>query len=121
MKDETMRRWRLVPLTASVLAAVAACGGGGGDRDTFQVVIPQLSAAVGTQFSGSCADLSARLSTLANTTITSVTTVAAGGLTVGGQPVREHCLVKGAMYQRVSPVDNASYAISFEMRLPKDW
>jgi feruloyl esterase len=47
--------------------------------------------------------------------------VAAGTLTNAGQPVGEHCLVTGKMNQRVSTVDGQTYAIGFEMRLPKDW
>jgi feruloyl esterase len=33
----------------------------------------------------------------------------------------EHCIVKGYMNERVSPVDGKTYAIGFEMRLPTDW
>jgi Tannase and feruloyl esterase len=82
---------------------------------------PQLSAAVGKDFTGNCADFSASFSTLTNTTITASTTVAAGTLTVGGQPVAEHCQVTGKMFSRTSTVDGAAYAIGFEMRLPKVW
>ena len=33
----------------------------------------------------------------------------------------EHCLVRGKMHERKSPVDNQTYAIGFEMRLPAEW
>jgi poly(3-hydroxybutyrate) depolymerase len=56
-----------------------------------------------------------------DTVITTTTTVPPGTLTVGGQPVAEHCVVTGKMFERVSPVDNKTYAIGFEMRLPKNW
>jgi feruloyl esterase len=35
--------------------------------------------------------------------------------------VAEHCRLTGKMHERVSPVDGKTYAISFEMRLPKAW
>ena len=38
----------------------------------------------------------------------------------GGNPVAEHCLVKGAMHKRKGS-DGRDYAIGFEMRLPKAW
>jgi feruloyl esterase len=38
---------------------------------------------------------------------------------VGRYP--EHCIVKGYMNRRVSPVDGKTYAIGFEMRLPTEW
>jgi hypothetical protein len=70
---------------------------------------------------GNCEDLAGSLSGLANTVITGATTVAAGTLVVAGQPVPEHCRVTGRMFERVSPVDAKTYAIGFEMRLPKAW
>ena len=33
----------------------------------------------------------------------------------------EHCIVKGKMNERTSPVDGKTYAIGFEMRLPAGW
>jgi hypothetical protein len=94
--------------------ALAACGG---DDDTP----PQLSAATAQRMSGSCSDVGARLTGLANTSITATSSIPAGSLTVAGQPVREHCLVTGQMHARTSPVDGNAYAIKFEMRLPTDW
>jgi len=98
----------------AVCAFLTACGGGYDGP-------PQLPMATGAALSGSCSDLPVRLSTLANTTLTAVTSVAAGSLTVGGQAVAAHCLVTGKMFNRTSPVDNNNYAISFEMRLPLAW
>ncbi|TFV51730.1 tannase/feruloyl esterase family alpha/beta hydrolase [Blastococcus sp. TF02A_35] len=57
----------------------------------------------------------------ARTTITSAALVPAGTVTNAGAPVGEHCQVRGEMNRRVSPVDGKSYAIGFEMRLPRDW
>jgi hypothetical protein len=57
-----------------------------------------------------------------NTALTSVTLATEGSVVVtgiGGMP--EHCLVKGKMNERVSPVDGKTYAIGFEMRLPTNW
>ena len=100
---------------ALLLLAVAGCGG------SDDAGLPQLAPATGAAFSGVCADLVGKLSTLANTTVTSATTVAAGGLKVAGQDVPEHCLVTGKQGARVSAVDGQAYAINFEMRLPKAW
>lgn len=113
MKPARPRPWRLVPLMAATTVVLAACGGGGDDG------LPRLAAARASNLSGSCADLQARLN-LANTTITSVSTVAAGTLTVGGQPVREHCLVRASSHARTG-IDNNAYAIGWEMRLPTNW
>ncbi len=54
------------------------------------------------------------------TRIDSVAVQAAGALKLAGQPVAEHCLVKGAMHPRKGS-DERDYAIGFEMRLPRDW
>jgi feruloyl esterase len=115
MKQDLLRPWRVLPL-AAVAALLTACGGGGGGDP-----LPRLSAASGTSLKGSCADVATRLSGLENTTITSVTEVAAGPLPANGPSVGQHCLVKGSMYNRVSAVDGNNYAIGFEMRLPQDW
>jgi hypothetical protein len=100
---------------AAALLALGACGDDDNDG------LPQLPAAQGAALVGSCADLSAKLSSLPNTTITATTDVAAGALTVGGQPVAAHCRVTGNMFSRVSAVDGQNYAIGFEMRLPLAW
>lgn len=107
------RRLRLV---LPVLAAASAAACGGSDDG-----LPRLSAATPAALNGACADLTTRLASLPNTVITAANTVAAGTLTIGGQPVAEHCQVIGRMHERVSPIDGNTYAIGFEMRLPRNW
>jgi len=108
-----------IGLGAISLLVLAACGGGGGDE--APAALPRLSAATGAALTGTCASLSTRLAGLANTTIATATDVAAGTLTVGGQPVPAHCRVTGSMFTRVGPIDGANYSIDFEMRLPLAW
>jgi hypothetical protein len=103
-------------IAAVALAAVAAPSAA--DR---RASLPQLSPATPGALVGSCEDLPARLGGLPSTTITASTTVAQGVLLVAGQPVAEHCRVTGRAYQHTSPVDGKTYAIAFEMRLPKSW
>ena len=57
------------------------------------------------------------------TRVASAERVAAGQLKVPGiaQAMPEHCVVKGAMHERTSPIDGKRYAIAFEMRLPAQW
>lgn len=98
--------------TACALTALlSACGG----SDTP----PQLRQAQPGSLV-SCGTLASGFSH-ANTAITSASVVAAGTLSNGGAPVGEHCVVSGKMNQRTSSVDGQTYAIGFEMRLPKDW
>jgi len=106
-----------VALAATTL--LVACGGG----DTLPVTptIPQLAAATSAAFTGDCASLQTAFAGLVNTQITLAETVAAGVLTVGGQAVAEHCRVTGKMHERTSTVDGQTYAIGFEVRLPKNW
>lgn len=56
----------------------------------------------------------------ANTQIDSATPVGAGETSLAGRPIAEHCLVKGRMDTRQG-ADGQTYAIGFEMRLPKAW
>jgi hypothetical protein len=113
----------------SLLAAIglAACGGGSDNPappsspPAAPPPIPQLGQAAPAALVGNCADLSVRLAGLANTTLTASTDVAAGALTVGGQPVPAHCRVTGKMFERTSAVDGLTYAINFEVRLPLAW
>lgn len=103
--------------------ALSGClgGGGGGGEGTEQAPgLPTLTEAKpGTLVS--CTNLATQFS-YANTTISSVTLVPSGGLTVAGvASIPEHCLVKGEMNRRTSTVDGQSYAIGFEMRLPTAW
>ena len=109
-----MARPALQTATLLPLALLGACGGSDDSP-------PQLAAATPAKFAGNCADLTAKLSGLANTRITSSALVAAGTLRVAGQHIAAHCLVSGQMEERVSAVDGKRYAIGFEMRLPLDW
>ena len=124
LKDAPQAVLRLSTLAAVAgLAVLGGCGGHGGTAATpgGAVTLPQLGAASGAKLAeASCAGLASRIS-YPNTAISSAVPVAAGVLTVAGKPVTAHCLVKGAMHQRVSPVDGQRYAIGFEMRLPLDW
>jgi len=70
---------------------------------------------------GTCEELMPKLSVLPNTKITSVKSVAAGEIKVGGNAVAEHCLVVGSMFDRTGEPEATPYAIGFEMRLPKNW
>jgi feruloyl esterase len=105
-------------IAAAALAALPACAWSdhpNGHR------LPRLHEATPAALVGTCESLAARAAALPNTVVTGSTTIAAGTLSVAGQPVAEHCRVTGRMHQRVSPVDGNTYAISFEMRLPKAW
>ena len=112
-------------LTLAMSAALlAACGGSDAPETAAPAPapapsLPQLSAATpGTL--AACTALAGSF-TFASTTITAANVIAAGTLTNAGQPVAEHCQVTGRMNQRVSTVDGQTYAIGFEMRMPKDW
>ncbi|WP_374669449.1 tannase/feruloyl esterase family alpha/beta hydrolase [Ramlibacter sp.] len=100
------------PLAALALASLAACGGNGES-------IPQLATAQGASLAA-CTALATSF-THASTALTAASVVTSGTLTNAGQPVGEHCLVTGKMNQRTSAVDGQTYAIGWEMRLPKDW
>ena len=107
-------------ITAAALASIAV-GTVAHDDQRDRHRLPQLHPARPAALIGGCEELAARLSGLANTVITASTTIAAGTLSVAGQPVAEHCRVTGKMHERVSPIDGKTYAIQFEMRLPKAW
>lgn len=83
--------------------------------------LPQLAEATPAALAGTCEELATRAATLPATVITGATTVAAGTLAIAGTPVAEHCRITGRMNERTSPVDGKTYAIGFEMRLPKAW
>ena len=118
-----------IGLGAAIAACAVAvgCGGGGGGSSTEEpstpappsTALPQLAPAVGATLRGTCAALTSF--SYADTTISAATTIAAGTLSVGGNPIGEHCRVLGRMHERVSPVDGQTYAINFEMRMPADW
>ncbi|HDR9126574.1 tannase/feruloyl esterase family alpha/beta hydrolase [Burkholderia vietnamiensis] len=104
----------IAPLSAAAL--LAGCGG----DDSVNAAPAHLSAATPAAMTQTCDALAAKLS-YANTSFTSVTTAAAGALAVAGKPIAEHCVIEGKMNERVSAVDGKTYAIGFEMRLPKAW
>ena len=81
---------------------------------------PQLSPARPATLIGGCEALQSQLAGLPNTVITGSSTIAAGTLQVGGQPVPEHCRVTGRMNDRIG-LDGRPYAIGFELRLPVEW
>ena len=101
----------LLPAVAAVLL-VGACSGGEDPPP------PQLGAARSGTLAN-CATLSGFA--FASTQITAASLVAAGTLSNAGAAVGEHCVVTGRMNTRISPVDGQTYAIGFEMRLPRDW
>ncbi len=111
-----INRPRLVALSGAAAFLLAACGGGDDRIDP-----PRLGAAAPAALTGSCSDLQSRLPVLPDTRIAAVSAVAAGALKQAGQDVPAHCLVSGAMHERVSAIDAQAYAINFEMRLPLNW
>ena len=115
MRDRQKKVMGVAVLSVMVAAVVTACGGSDGP-----VVAPQLSAAQTAAFVGDCADLTAKISALPNTGITAVNKIVAGTVKVGGVDVPEHCQVTGKINQRTG-IDGASYAIGFEICLPKSW
>jgi hypothetical protein len=108
------RATRTLPAWAALCFATTLLVGCSSNKD-----IPQLSAA--TPGTLSACEALATTFTSAGLAITASTRVAAGTLTVAGQPVAAHCLVTARLNERVSTVDGASYAIRFEMRLPEAW
>lgn len=102
--------------TLATSLSLAACGGG--DDTPAAQPLPQLAAAQSATLAN-CTSLASF--SFAGTTVASATVVTAGTLTNAGQPVGEHCLVTGRMNERLSTVDGQTYAIGFQMRLPKDW
>ncbi|GAA4055102.1 hypothetical protein GCM10023063_49530 [Arthrobacter methylotrophus] len=107
----------------AALALTLSCAGSNDDStsdasSSQASQLPQLSPATGLNLAAACESFAGKLS-FANTSITAISTVAAGTLSVGGNAVPEHCLVTGTMNTRVSPVDGKTYAIGFEMRLPR--
>jgi len=108
-----MNHRQLTPWTAVACLALAGCSALG-----IKEAPPQLAPAKGAAL----IDCSALASfSFPNTTVTAARLVATGTLNNGGQPVAEHCQVTGQMNRRTSPVDGQTYAIGFEMRLPRDW
>jgi predicted esterase len=120
LQENPMRADFHHPLRGAIAVATLA-GLAGCFSDDSPAPPPQLAAALPAPLSGTCESLAGRLASLPNTAISATTTVAAGALTLAGQPLPEHCLVQGKMHQRTSAVDGKTYAIAFEMRLPKAW
>ncbi|MDM0120728.1 tannase/feruloyl esterase family alpha/beta hydrolase [Variovorax arabinosiphilus] len=111
-----LRQWA----SASPLLLLAACGGGSdGGSSSAAEPLPRLSAATPASLQ-KCAELASQFN-FAATTVTAAALVPAGTLKIAGQDVGEHCRVTGRMNDRVSAVDGRSYAIGFEMRLPRNW
>ena len=106
------------PLPLAALSAALLIGCGGGASDT---ALPQLAAASPGTLQA-CAELVGSLA-LPDTRLTSSELVAAGPITLQNVTTQlpAHCLVKGKMKERTSPVDGASYAIGFEIRMPVNW
>ena len=80
------------------------------------------SAATASRATASCGE-SARAFSHPALSIQSAELVAANTLRIPGidAPMPEHCVVKGRLNERKSPVDDKDYAIGFEMRLPTAW
>ncbi len=114
----TKRRMRFHPLALSALPAALLIGCGGGSSNEG---LPQLTAASPGTLQA-CVNLAATL-VLPDTRITSSELVPQGPLTLQGATVQApaHCLVKGKMKERTGPIDGASYAIGFEIRMPQEW
>lgn len=102
-----------IAITALACSALLGCS-----SVALRHTPPQLIPAKGTTLN-QCSGLTAF--SFQNTKITAAREVAAGTLRNAGEPVAEHCQVTGFMNQRISPVDGQTYAIGFEMRLPRDW
>jgi feruloyl esterase len=98
-------------LLGAVALALAACG----TEPVQMEMLPTAGAPL-----KACAALSSSFG-FEHTVLSAARVVPAGTLKVGGANVGEHCQVLGRMHERVSPVDGQTYAIGFEMRLPKDW
>ena len=89
-------------IAAATLASVAA-GGLAHDNDRDRHRLPRLSPAKPAALIGACEDLAARLAGLPNTVITGSATIAAGTLSVAGQPIAEHCRVTGKIARACEP------------------
>src|SRR3989344_2012698 len=112
---------RTLPLSALAMAlgtATLLAGCASAPRTTPP---PQLSAATPATLKN-CTTLAQSLA-LPDTRITSAEMVAEAPITLQGNPTQApaHCLVKGKMKERTGPVDGASYAIGFEIRMPVNW
>jgi pimeloyl-ACP methyl ester carboxylesterase len=116
-----MKRYGSFLGRAVLIAALPACGSG--VETTASASSSQLALDAEVATDGMTIDCSQLLSSLSypDTVFTSATSVAEGELPQPGQVIPAHCLLTGKMSERVSPVDGATYAIGFEMRLPLVW
>lgn len=105
-------------LAAASLIALTGCA----SSPTPSASSPVLRPAIGAQATLACDALITRFA-FVRTQLLSVERIAAGQLKLPGiaEAMPEHCVVKGRMNERISPVDNKPYAIGFEMRLPTTW
>ena len=113
MKSPNRDRILAASTSAVALALTSACASLG------PATPPQLAPARGATL-GACEELASRIA-FPGATISAAKPVAAGALTIAGEPVPPHCQVTGEMNRRISPVDGKTYAIGFEMRLPVAW
>ncbi len=118
MKTQSLRYHATAGAVMAALLAACSSGSSGDDPPAPSPTpeLPQLSEAVGANLQGRCEDLAGF--SYPEATVSVAETVAAGTVKVAGQDIGEHCLVRGELEQRVSPVDGQTYAIGFEMRLP---
>lgn len=105
------RAWPMAAACAT-LASCASLGPG---------ELPRLAAARPGPLQH-CEDLAARAAQ-PGMAFAKISAEPAGQVSVGTLRVSvpAHCLVQGKVDERVSPVDGATYAIGFEMRLPSQW
>ena len=105
-----MKHRRMLFLSMMVVVFLAGCSGMG--TLVGEKAPPPPTPAVPAKAVMACTDLN-KAFTYANTTLTSVAVVGAGTLRVPGiaEPMPEHCLIKGKMNERKSPVDGKTYAI----------
>lgn len=110
---------RKIALAAAGLLVLAGCATAPFPSATAPVA---AAPAVGAQAVLPCDALSARF-VHPRTRLVSTERIPAGQLRLPGiaEAMPEHCLVKGLMNERTSPVDGKAYAIGFEMRLPTAW
>lgn len=113
------RSVRVATLLTLPLALLAGCA----ELASLQATPPTpRAAAAGGSSVMACDALAARF-THAGTRIVSTEAIEANKLSLPGiaQTLPAHCVVKGVMNERTSPVDGKRYAIGFEMRLPQFW
>ena len=118
MNTSALRPTPHATLAVTALAASALLAGCASAPPT---ALPRLTAATPATLQN-CATLAASLA-LPDTRITSSELVAEGPIKLQSLSVQApaHCLVKGRMKERTSPVDGAAYAIGFEIRMPVNW